>query len=52
MLEKCIVNFGGGGGVLECGEPIRASAGRYLSGIPDRWRVNIGQQLGPMYSVG
>jgi len=35
MLKKCIVNFGGGGDVRECGETIRGSAGRNLSGIPE-----------------
>jgi len=35
MLKKCIVNFGGGGGVVECGETIRGSTSRNLSGIPD-----------------
>jgi len=35
MLKKCIGNFGGGGGVLECGETIRGSARRNLSGILD-----------------
>jgi len=52
MLQKCVVNFGGGGAVLKCGEPIRGSAGRNLSGIPDSSRVDIGQKLRPVDSFG
>ena len=52
MLKKCVVNFGGGGGVLKCGEPRRGSADRNLSGIPDRSRVDVGQKLRPVDSFG
>jgi len=44
-LWKGVVNFGGGGGVLECGEAIQSSAGCNLSSIPNCPRVDVGQKL-------
>jgi len=46
-----MVNFDGGGGVLEPGETIRGSAGRTPSCIP-RSRLYVGQKLRPVDSFG
>ena len=42
MLKECIVNFGGGGGILKYGETIRGSAGCNLRSIPNGPQVNVG----------
>jgi len=34
MLKKCIVDFGGEGGIFKCGEPVQSSASCNCPGIP------------------
>jgi len=45
MLQECVVDFSGEGGISKCREMVWSSAGSNLSGNPHQASVDIGVEL-------